>query len=57
MKPDQILKLRESFGESQSKFGERIGVRQATIADWETGKCKPSRMAEILLRLISQHKK
>ena len=33
----KILKLRKSFGENQTVFGERFNVEQATVSRWEQG--------------------
>ena len=52
MTPTQIKKLREKFNESQAAFAKRIGVRQATVADWETGTKNPSPMAIKFLEMI-----
>ena len=42
---DNIKKLREHLGLTQTKFAERIGITQSTIAMVETGKSKISRQA------------
>lgn len=36
--PKQIYKVRTELGESQSQFGERFGLSQAAISDYENGK-------------------
>ena len=54
MTPKQIKQLRKKLGESQVKFAERVGVRQATVAEWETGKKKPSPLAETVLAMICE---
>jgi DNA-binding transcriptional regulator YiaG len=51
--PGRIQKLRTRLGLSQAAFAERMGVRQATISDWETGKQTPSPMARRLLDRIA----
>jgi len=51
--PGRIQKLRNHLGMSQTAFAERMGVRQATISDWETGKQEPSPMARRLLDRIA----
>lgn len=43
--PDAILALRRACGDSQTAFGKRIGVRQATVSDWERGVSHPDTMA------------
>jgi transcriptional regulator with XRE-family HTH domain len=37
-----IVELRTSFGESQQKFSERLGVALATVGRWEIGDRQPS---------------
>jgi DNA-binding transcriptional regulator YiaG len=51
--PGRIQKLRNQLGMSQAAFAERMGVRQATISDWETGEQEPSPMARRLLDRIA----
>ncbi len=43
--PDAIRRIREELKMQQTKFGEELGVRQATVSDWETGAVQPSRLA------------
>jgi len=50
--PVWIKKLRERLGDTQAAFADRVGVRRATVTDWENGTKVPSRMAEILLTII-----
>jgi DNA-binding XRE family transcriptional regulator len=49
---EAIRLARERLDLSQTKFGQLLGVRQATISDWETGAVEPSislaRMQELL---------
>ena len=54
MTAQQVLQLRERLGETQAAFAERVGVRQATIADWERGVKQPSPMAIKLLSMIAE---
>jgi DNA-binding transcriptional regulator YiaG len=51
--PGRIQRLRTELGMSQAAFAERMGVRQATVSDWETGKQSPSPMARRLLDRIA----
>lgn len=46
---DEIKRLRQSFGISQTELGKRMGVRQSTVAMWEIGKNSPG--YDMLLRL------
>jgi DNA-binding transcriptional regulator YiaG len=47
--PGRIKQVRENLGVSQGELARRMGVRQATVSDWETGKQSPSPMARRLL--------
>ncbi len=51
--PGHIRRLRKRLDMSQTKFAKRMGVRQATVSDWETGKQAPSLMARRLLDRIA----
>jgi DNA-binding transcriptional regulator YiaG len=44
-----IETIRTQFGYSQLDFAKILGVRQATVSDWETGKRKPSRLAQLAM--------
>ena len=39
---ERIKNLRKAFDLSQSAFGERLGVKQNTVATWEAGTRTPS---------------
>ncbi len=51
--PPAIKRLRERLGLTQGRFAEQLGVRQATISDWETGRTEPSPMAARLLSALA----
>lgn len=51
--PGRIKQMRENLGVSQGELARRMGVRQATVSDWETGKQSPSPMARRLLDRIA----
>ncbi len=54
--PSRIREFRESNGISQEELAEQLGVRQATISDWEKGKTVPSPLAAARLReLVRKH--
>ena len=38
---DRIKKIRKKYGLTQEKFGERIGVKQNTVAQYEMGRNIP----------------
>jgi transcriptional regulator with XRE-family HTH domain len=43
----RLRELREAKGLTQLELAERVGVRQATISDLETGKAKTIRLSLI----------
>lgn len=43
MTPEEIKAARQRLGLTQAKFAERLGTRQATVSDWESGKHPISR--------------
>ena len=51
--PEKVKALRRSYGETQLKFGQRLGTTQAVVARWETGAFRPSRMARLLLDTLA----
>ena len=51
--PGRVRQLRKRLDVSQKDFAKRMGVRQATVSDWETGKQAPSPMARRLLDRIA----
>jgi DNA-binding transcriptional regulator YiaG len=46
--------LREYLGLSQAELAERLGVRQQTISEWETGQYRPTRSRSKHLRLVAE---
>ena len=53
MKPEEIKKLRESFGMTQEDFAHELGVTFATVNRWENRKAVPSRLALKMLDQLS----
>ena len=49
---DAVRLARERLGLNQTAFGQLLGVRQATVSDWESGRSVPllslERMQEII---------
>ena len=52
--PADIRQLREELDLTQEEMAEQLGVRRATISDWERGKQGPSSMARKLLALLAE---
>lgn len=49
---DRIRQLRKELGLNQTEFGERIGVKQTTIAGYETGAKNP--MESVVLSICRE---
>lgn len=48
-KPNGIEKYRIIAGMSQKELAEQMGIKQATISSWETGRTEPKAEQWILL--------
>jgi DNA-binding transcriptional regulator YiaG len=51
---DGVRELRSYLGLSQEGMARRLGTRQQTISEWETGARAPRRMSRQLLRLVAE---
>jgi putative transcriptional regulator len=51
MQGDQIKRIREATGLSQSKFAQWLGVSLSSLQDWEQGRHAPTKAAIRLLEL------
>lgn len=51
---DEVQRLRAHLGVTQAELAARIGTRQQTISEWETGTRAPRRMARRLLRMVAE---
>jgi DNA-binding transcriptional regulator YiaG len=49
-----VRALRERLGLTQAGLAERIGTRQQTVSEWETGTSRPRRMSRRLLHLVAE---
>ena len=47
-----VQQARRSLGMTQQEFAHRLGVAVSTVARWETGVSRPSRMAMKLITLL-----
>ena len=50
MTGDQIKRIREALGLSQSKFAMWLGVSLSSLQDWEEGRHSPTKRAMRLLQ-------
>ena len=50
----RIQNLRRHLGLTQRELAERLGTRQQTISEWETGMYKPRGASATLLSIIAE---
>jgi hypothetical protein len=50
----RVRHLRRFLGASQAELAERLGTRQQTVSEWETGGSRPRRMSRRLLHLVAE---
>ena len=55
LKPQDIVKLRQSLKVSQSIFSEILNVSVKTVQAWEAGRRQPAQSALRLLEIIKKH--
>lgn len=53
MSPQEIYYYRQSLHLSQADMANKLGVRQATVSDWENGKNKASPLAVAQLKALA----
>ena len=54
---EQINALRHHLGLTQRELADRLGTRQQTISEWETGQYKPRGASSTLLSIIAERAK
>jgi DNA-binding transcriptional regulator YiaG len=52
-----IQALRRHLGLTQNKLAEKLGTRQQTISEWETGMYQPRGASSTLLSMIAEQAK
>ena len=51
---DAVRELRNRMGLTQRQLARRLGVRQQTVSEWETGIYAPRGASVTLLRMVSE---
>ena len=51
---DKILALRMHLGLTQREMSDKLGTRQQTISEWETGMYRPRGTSATLLSMIAE---
>ena len=50
----RVRALRDWLDDSQTELADRLGTRQQTVSEWETGASRPRRMSQRLLHLVAE---
>ena len=53
----RIQTLRRHLGLTQSELAEKLGTRQQTISEWETGMYQPRGASATLLSMVAEQAK
>lgn len=53
----KIQALRKHMGLTQQEFSDRLGTRQQTVSEWETGMYKPRGASATLLTMVAEQAK
>ena len=53
----QIRLLRRHLGLTQQQMAEKLGTRQQTVSEWETGMYRPRGASSTLLSIIAEQAK
>lgn len=51
---NKVTALRKHLGITQSEMAEKLGTRQQTISEWETGAYNPRGMSITLLNIVAE---
>ena len=51
---ESVRDLRRRLGVTQDQLARRLGVRQQTVSEWETGLYSPRGASVTLLRMVSE---
>lgn len=52
---NDIARLREKMGMTQTKFAALLGISEDTLQNWEQGRRQPTGPAKVLLRVAARH--
>jgi putative transcriptional regulator len=54
---ERIQALRRHLGLTQRELSDRLGTRQQTVSEWETGRYRPRGASATLLSMIAEQAK
>ena len=52
---NDVARVRNRLGLSQSKFARLLGISENTLQNWEQGRRKPAGPAKVLLKVAARH--
>jgi len=52
-----VQELRKHMGLTQNELSQRLGIRQQTVSEWETGMYRPRGASSTLLSMIAEQAK
>jgi len=52
---NDVVKVRDKMGLSQSKFASVLGISPDTLQNWEQGRRSPTGPARVLLKIAARH--
>jgi putative transcriptional regulator len=52
---NDVVKVRDKMGLSQSKFASVLGISPDTLQNWEQGRRSPTGPARVLLKIAAKH--
>lgn len=52
----RVRSLRGHLGDTKREFAQRLGARQQTVSEWETGSSNPRGMARRLLHMVAEER-
>ena len=53
---EEVAALRRALGLSQAEFARRLGVRQQTVSEWETGRYRPRGASLKMLGVLAEER-
>jgi DNA-binding transcriptional regulator YiaG len=53
---EDVLALRHRLRLNQAAFAARLGVRQQTVSEWETGKYRPRGASARMLAILAEER-
>jgi putative transcriptional regulator len=52
---NDVVRVRDKLGLSQTKFAALLGISEDTLQNWEQGRRQPTGPAKVLLKVAARH--